>query len=165
MTEDVAARHGVPFYRSAVGEANVVDTMLANEAVLGGEGNGGVIDPRVGLVRDSFVGMALLLDAMAVGNSTVADLADRLPRYAIHKTKIDLAPGRVSGGLARLATHFAEARADSLDGLRLDWPDRWLLVRPSNTEPIVRIFAEAPTAGAAQALCRDAGEVLGTDAS
>jgi phosphomannomutase len=160
MTEDVAARHGVPFYRSAVGEANVVDTMLAHGAVFGGEGNGGVIDPRVGLVRDSFVGMALLLSAMATGNCTVADLADRLPRYAIHKTKVDLAPAKVAAGLTRLAAHFQSARGDQLDGLRLDWPDRWLLVRPSNTEPIVRVIAEARTLREARSLCDDASEVL-----
>ena len=83
MTEDLARKYGVPFYRSAVGEANVVDKMLECGAVLGGEGNGGVIDPRVGLVRDSFVGMALVLDAMAARDLPVSALADELPRYAI----------------------------------------------------------------------------------
>ncbi len=83
MSEDLAKQFGVPLVRSAVGEANVVDAMLAHQAVLGGEGSGGVIDPRVGLVRDSFVGMALILDAMAERGLTVSQLADELPRYEI----------------------------------------------------------------------------------
>ncbi|MBI2824380.1 MAG: phosphoglucosamine mutase [Planctomycetia bacterium] len=161
MTEDLASRHRVPFYRSAVGEANVVDCMLAHGAVLGGEGNGGVIDPRVVLVRDSFVGMALVLDAMAVRQVNVSQLADALPRYEIVKTKIALAPEKIAAGLAALARHFQDATADRLDGLRLDWPGKWLLVRASNTEPIVRAIAEAPTAAEAGRLCSEAARVLG----
>ncbi len=95
MTEDLAKKYGVPFYRSAVGEANVVDAMLEHGAVLGGEGNGGVIDPRVVLVRDSFTAMALILDAMAARNLPVSALADELPRYEICKTKITLAPKKL----------------------------------------------------------------------
>ena len=88
MSEDLAGRYGVPYFRSAVGEANVVDAMLAHDAIFGGEGNGGPIDPAVGLVRDSFVGMARLLDAMAGRQMPISQLADELPRYAIVKTKI-----------------------------------------------------------------------------
>ncbi len=160
MTEDLAGNHGVPFHRSAVGEANVVDLMLAHEAVFGGEGNGGPIDPSVGLVRDSFVGMAQLLDAMAAREAPIADLADALPRYEIVKAKVPLPAERVAAGLDALAAHFADAEPDRLDGLRLDWPDRWLLVRPSNTEPIVRAVAEATTKARAQALCDEAAAVL-----
>jgi phosphomannomutase len=160
MTEDVAARHGVPFHRSAVGEANVVDKMLAVGAVLGGEGNGGVIDPRVGLVRDSFVGMALLLDAMASSGQSISQLAAALPRYAIEKTKITLPRERITEALDALQRHFTDAACDRLDGLRLDWPGKWLLVRGSNTEPIVRAIAEAPTAAEAQRLCMEAGRVV-----
>ena len=104
MTEDLARKYGVPFFRSAVGEANVVDVMLECGAVLGGEGNGGVIDPRVGLVRDSFVGMALVLDAMAARDLPVSALADELPRYAIHKTKVDLAREQ---GCRRRSMHWS----------------------------------------------------------
>jgi len=160
MVEDLANRHAAPFFRTAVGEANVVDAMLAHHAVLGGEGNGGVIDPRIGLVRDSFVGMALLLDAMAAHDCTIAELADSLPRYAIHKAKIPCDPDQVASGLDALETHFPDAVADHIDGLRLDWTDRWLLVRPSNTEPIVRAIAEAPSAAEAQRLCAQAASVL-----
>jgi len=161
MTADLAAQYQVPFHRSAVGEANVVDSMVANDAVLGGEGNGGVIDPRVGMVRDSFVGMALLLDAMAARQLPVSALADELPRYAICKTKVSLPAERVQVGLAALERHFSTAQGDHLDGLRLDWPDKWLLVRASNTEPIVRIIAEAATDDDARRLCDEAGRVLG----
>jgi len=160
MSQDLAKKHGVPFFTSKVGEANVVDRMLAKRAILGCEGNGGVIDPRVGLVRDSFVGMALVLDAMAGRNLPVSVLADQLPHYAIHKAKVDLSPDRVGTGLAMLEKHFSAATPSRLDGLRLDWPDRWLLVRASNTEPIVRVIAEAPQAQAAQGMCKEAADVL-----
>jgi len=155
MTAAVAARHGVACEVAAVGEANVVDRMLACDAMLGGEGNGGVIDPRVGLVRDSFVAMALLLERLALDTlpggdpTTVAALAAALPRLVMRKTKQPLSvalqgPG-LAAGLTRIEQAFPEARADRLDGLRLDWDGGWLLVRGSNTEPIVRIVAEAAT--------------------
>lgn len=160
MSEDLAKKYNVPFFRSAVGEANVVEVMRQHDAILGGEGNGGVIDPRVGFIRDSFVGMALLLDAMAQRGAKISQLADELPRYAIVKTKINLPPEKVAAGLDALAKKLSDARADRLDGLRLDWPDAWLLVRPSNTEPIVRAIAEAPTKAAAEKLCRTAADVL-----
>jgi phosphomannomutase len=160
MSQDVAEKHGVPLFRSAVGEANVVDAMLAHKAVFGGEGNGGPIDPRVVLVRDSFVGMALILDALAERNRTLSQWAAELPRYEIVKTKCAFPPDRLPEAFSALQQRFADAKPDRLDGLRLDWPDRWLLVRGSNTEPIVRIIAEAPTAEAAAGLCQSAGEVL-----
>jgi phosphomannomutase len=160
MTQDLAHRYDVPYHASKVGEANVVDQMLAQAAVMGCEGNGGVIDPRVGLVRDSFVGMALVLDAMAARRLPISALAHQLPQYEIHKSKIDLSPARVKEALAKLEKHFSNAASSWLDGLRLDWPDRWLLVRASNTEPIVRIIAEAPQAATAQGLCEEAAEVL-----
>ncbi len=167
MTEDVARKYRLPFHRSAVGEANVVDKMLDTDAVLGGEGNGGVIDPRVGLVRDSFVGMALVLDAMAARGVPVSQLADELPRYAICKTKIDLPREKITAALEALEAEWPRARADRLDGLRLDWgnPDgsgSWLLVRASNTEPIVRLVAEAPTADGAAHLCQEGERVIRT---
>jgi phosphomannomutase len=160
MSEDLAAKHGVPFFRSAVGEANVVDAMLAHGAVFGGEGNGGPIDPQVGLVRDSFVGMAQLLDAMASRSVPVSRLADELPRYEIVKTKITVPPDKVGAALEAMEHHFAAPQTDRMDGLRLDWPGRWLLVRASNTEPIVRAIAEASTEQEARRLCAEAAEVV-----
>jgi phosphomannomutase len=160
MTQDLAARVGVPLLRSAVGEANVVDAMIAAGAVFGGEGNGGPIDPRVGLVRDSFLGMALLLDAMAERELPIGAMADALPRYEIVKSKISLPKEKIPAGLAALESHFKAAAADRMDGLRLDWSDRWLLVRGSNTEPIVRAIAEAPAESEARRLCDEAARIL-----
>lgn len=160
MSEDLAGRYGVPYFRAAVGEANVVDAMLIHGAAFGGEGNGGPIDPRVGMVRDSFVGMAQLLDAMAQRQEPISRLADELPQYRIVKTKVTLPPERVADAMDSLERRHDRARADRLDGLRLDWPGRWLLVRPSNTEPIVRVIAEAETEDAACHLTREAVEIL-----
>ena len=160
MTQDVAAKYKLPFSRSAVGEANVCDEMIAQNAVFGGEGNGGVIDPRVGYVRDSFAGMALMLDLLAARSEPLSRVAASLPRYEIVKTKMTLDADRWRAGPAALRKHFADAAASTLDGLRLDWPDKWLLVRASNTEPIVRAIAEAPTAAEAQRLCDEAQHVL-----
>jgi phosphomannomutase len=161
MSQDLADKYGVPFYRSAVGEANVVDAMLAHNAIFGGEGNGGPIDPRVVLVRDSFAGMALILDALAEREMKISQLSGELPHYEIVKTKIALPPEKIPAALDALERHFSDAKADRLDGLRLDWPQRWLLVRGSNTEPIVRAVAEAPTAAEAAKLCKSSAEVLG----
>jgi phosphomannomutase len=165
MTEDLADKYRVPFSRSAVGEANVVDEMLKRRAVFGGEGNGGPIDPRVGLVRDSFVGMALVLDAMAARNRPVSALAEELPHYAIYKTKVTVAREAISTALDALERRFADATRNRMDGLRLDWQyadgsGSWLLVRASNTEPIVRIIAEAPTDEEAKRLCDEAANVI-----
>ncbi|MEX2027068.1 MAG: phosphoglucosamine mutase [Pirellulaceae bacterium] len=160
MAQDLAEKYNVPFFRSAVGEANVVDEMLARGAVFGGEGNGGPIDPRVVLVRDSFVGMAQVLAAMASRSLPVSKLADELPRYEIRKTTVQLAPETLPAALNALERHFHDAQADRLDGLRLDWPDRWLIVRGSNTEPIVRVIAEGPTGDAARGLCEATARIL-----
>ena len=160
MTEDLANKYGAKFFRSAVGEANVVDKILANKGMLGGEGNGGVIDLRVGPVRDSFVGMALILDAMVARQMKVSGLAAELPRYAIVKDTIPVPLEKLPDALDALEKHFSDAKPDRLDGLRLDWPDKWLLVRPSNTEPIVRLFAEARSAIEARPLCEETDAVL-----
>lgn len=163
MTLDIAQRFGVPCHLSKVGEANVTDRMLAEAAVYGGEGSGGPIDPRVGYVRDSFVGMAQVLDAMAATGLPVSELVAQLPRYEIRKTTISVAAEQVAAGFDglfdRLAAHFRDAQASRMDGLRLDWDDAWLLIRPSNTEPIVRAVAESKSGERSAELCRVAAEV------
>jgi phosphomannomutase len=161
MSERLAQAAGVAAYRSAVGEANVADMMIAKEAKYGGEGSGGPIDPRVGYVRDSFVGMAQVLALMTEMNQSLASLVDALPKLHIHKAKatIDAALSRES--LTRIAGHFADAAADYGDGLRLAWPDKWLLVRGSNTEPIVRFIAEAQSEAEARRLCDEAAACFG----
>jgi phosphomannomutase len=160
MNEDIARKYGQPFFRTAVGEANVVEVMLAQTAAFGGEGNGGPIDPMVGYVRDSFVGMALVLDAMADRRMSIAELADELPRYEIHKTKLAVDRDTITSVFAALEKRFANAIADYQDGLRLDFGQSWLLVRASNTEPIIRIIAEAATNDEAVRLCAEAAEVI-----
>lgn len=160
MIQDLSSKYEVPFHCSAVGEANVVDAMLSHQACFGGEGNGGPIDPRVGYVRDSFVGMAIVLDAMAAEQLSIRELADRLPRYAIHKTRVAVAAGHMTAVLDLLERHFSAATASRLDGLRLDWPDQWLLIRASNTEPLVRLIAEAGDRSTAESLCQQATEIV-----
>jgi phosphomannomutase len=160
MNEDIAQKYGVPIFRSAVGEANVVDLMLEKEAMFGGEGNGGPIDPEVGLVRDSFVGMAQILDAMAATGKTVAQLVDELPRYALVKRKTTVELSQVPAMLDKTAAVFKQLPCDRLDGLRIDHGDAWVLLRGSNTEPIIRIFAEAPTQNHANRLCDEIEQIL-----
>ena len=172
MAAVIAARHGVVCHVSAVGEANVVDAMLACGAILGGEGNGGVIDPRVVLVRDSFVAMALVLERMCTagendhGLVSIDSLARGLPQLVMKKTKVDLSPELQGPALAtaleRIERAFPTARVSRLDGLRLDWEGGWLLVRASNTEPIVRIVAEAADSVAVdEAIQRATSALLG----
>jgi phosphomannomutase len=160
VVEDIARQFSVPCHRAAVGEANVVERMRASGAMLGGEGNGGVIDPRVGWVRDPFIGMALVLDLMAETGQTLSQLARSLPNYTIVKDKYEVARDRLPQLNAALQARWPEAQANTLDGLRLDWADRWVHVRPSNTEPIVRVIAEAPAAADAERLCREVGQLL-----
>lgn len=160
MTEEIAAGQGSPVYRSAVGEANVADMMIAKNAVYGGEGNGGPIDPRVGYVRDSFVGMAQVLDLMAAQGEGIDQLARRFPALAIQKEKTTINRERLPLILESLPAFFPDARVDRTDGVRLAWSDRWLLIRASNTEPIVRLIAEAPSSEASLQLCRDAASAI-----
>lgn len=160
LSADIAGRFGVECVRAAVGEANVVEKMRAVGALMGGEGNGGVIDPRVGWVRDPFIGMALVLQLMAESGKSISQLVADLPSYAIVKDKYAVPREKLPRLNAELEKRWPEATADRLDGLRLDWPDRWVHVRPSNTEPIVRVIAEAPTANAAGALCKEVGSLL-----
>jgi phosphomannomutase len=175
MAALIAARHGAACHVSAVGEANVVDAMLACGAILGGEGNGGVIDPRVVFVRDSFVAMALVLERMCTAGgdghregsiTSIESLARALPQLIMKKTKVDLSPETrgpaLVAALDRIERAFPRARASRLDGLRLDWDGGWLLVRSSNTEPIVRIVAEAADATAVdEAIQRATAALLG----
>ncbi len=179
VTADVAAKHGCSFFRSHVGEANVVTKMNEVGAVFGGEGNGGVIDPQVGFVRDSFASMAYVLNGLLVAGtlrvpSPAADdtrsvpatterlsaWADSLPQYTIIKDKLECPRERVGAACAALRSAFGDATAQEGDGLRLDWPDSWVQVRASNTEPIIRVIAEAPSSDAAHALCSRAVEIV-----
>lgn len=160
MVEDVARQLGCPCQRSAVGEANVVEMMKQTGAVIGGEGNGGVIDPRVGWVRDPFIGMGLILNLLADTGKKLSELVAELPAYTIVKTKYTADRQRLPALFTAVEQRWPDASVNRLDGLRLDWPDRWVQVRPSNTEPIVRVIAEAPRAADAELLCREVGSML-----
>jgi phosphomannomutase len=163
MTEWLAQKHDVPFYRSNVGEANVVDMMLAHDALYGGEGSGGPIDPRVGFIRDSFVGIAQVLDLMAHSQSTVSELTAQLPRLAMIKDKMMLSKEKLNASIAKLAARLNANRISNLDGVRLDWSDRWLLLRGSNTEPIVRLIAESPNESDSLSLINQAKAIMAED--
>lgn len=153
LSKHLARQFNVEYHQAAVGEANVVDEMLLRKAVFGGEGNGGPIDPRVGLVRDSFVGMALVLELLAKTAEPLSQIVATLPPLAMVKDKISLSASKLPSLLDKLSTEMSAESSSRLDGLRLDWHDQWLLVRGSNTEPIVRLIAEAPTVADAQQLC------------
>ncbi|MFO0939728.1 MAG: phosphoglucosamine mutase [Pirellulales bacterium] len=156
VSKFVAEKFGHKLLQSAVGEANVADCMIANAAVFGGEGNGGPIDPAVGYVRDSFVGMARILCLLAQTGQTVSQHVASLPPLAMVKDKVTLDGSELPRLFEKLIAGMPGAQVSRMDGLKLEWPDRWLLVRGSNTEPIVRFIAEAPTTELARQLC-DAG--------
>jgi phosphomannomutase len=153
MVDDVAKEFGVRVVRAKIGEANVVEAMAANGCGVGGEGNGGVIYPAISTVRDGLAAMALILELMAVRGTPVSALASRWPSYSIVKEKIPCAgnPGNV---IAALASEFADETIDVQDGLKIIRGYGWVHVRPSNTEPIVRCYAEAKTEQQARDLAR-----------
>jgi phosphomannomutase len=160
MIEDVVGAYGCRVVRTAVGEANVVERMKAEGSAIGGEGNGGVIWPRVTYVRDSLSGMALTLGLLAWRGQSLSQVVAGIPRYAIVKRKVDLGAGvHAQEVLARAAKKYARHGPDLSDGVWVGLADQraWLHVRASNTEPILRLIAEAPTQAQAEALLDEAG--------
>ena len=150
---DLAASYGQPYFAAAVGEVNVVSRMKAVEAVIGGEGNGGIIVPDLHYGRDSLIGLALVLSALATSQQNINALRKAYPQYEMVKDKLELSPDfDVEGALTRLMTYFASEKLNTEDGLKIDFSDGWVHLRRSNTEPIVRIYAEANDAQAAAAL-------------
>ncbi|MCW5981167.1 MAG: phosphoglucosamine mutase [Bryobacteraceae bacterium] len=144
IIDEIAGRYGRRVHRTPVGEANVVELMLAVNAVIGGEGsNGGIIFPRVHACRDSFTGMAFILDRMAATGDTASQLAGRLPRYYRRLGKVTFEHGKLGALMQALEETFPGAAADRADGLKLILPDAWIHVRASNTEPLLRLAAEA----------------------
>ncbi len=160
IVDDMAAEHGARVTRAPVGEVNVALRMRAEGAVIGGEGNGGVILPELHLGRDAPLGVALVLQMMHEDGEALSRVVDRFPRYSIIKDKLDRPSKPLDAVYAALTKAFPDAEADTQDGLRLGWADRWVHVRPSGTEPIVRVIAEAPTKGAAQALVDESRALL-----
>ena len=144
MLDDVAAAFNSRVLRTPVGEANVIQTMLASNAAIGGEGNGGVIDPRIVPGRDSLVGIAYVLQLMADSKLPISKLVAQIPRYTIVKTKFPCRREDALRAVEAIKSHYAAEKIDTQDGIRIDFPQAWLHARPSNTEPIMRIIAEAP---------------------
>ena len=154
IVEDVANAANVPVIRAPVGEVNVAVRMRDEHAPIGGEGNGGVILSEVHLGRDAPVGAALLLQLLHEDDTSLSQIVSGLPRYSIVKDKLDRPNASLDTVYDALRAAFPGAAADTQDGLRLSWPDRWVHVRPSGTEPIVRVIAEAPTSREALELVR-----------
>ncbi|MGH7670991.1 MAG: hypothetical protein ACRENQ_16020 [Gemmatimonadaceae bacterium] len=156
VVEDAAVAGGSTLVRAPVGEVNVAVRMREIGAVVGGEGNGGVILPEVHLGRDAPVGAALVLQLLLEEARPLASIVEDLPRYAIVKDKLDRPKASLDAVYGALCAAFPDAEADTQDGLRLSWNDRWVHVRLSGTEPIVRVIAEAPTESEARDLVRQA---------
>lgn len=142
--DDIAARHNARCFRTAVGEINVARRMKMEDSVIGGEGSGGVILPAVHLGRDAIVGIALILQAMADSGKTLSELKKSLPEYHIAKGKIPIGSTDPDEAINRLeSTYAGSARVNRDDGIKFDFPDSWVHLRKSNTEPIIRVIAEA----------------------
>jgi phosphomannomutase len=154
VVEDAARESGAKLVRAPVGEAHVARKMIELKAVIGGEGNGGVMYPALHVGRDAPVALALVLALLARERVTVSELVARAPRYAIVKAKVPRGP-RLEPVYEGLRRGFPGAAVDTQDGLRLAWPDRWLHVRPSGTEPIIRLIAEAPSGADAERLIEE----------
>ena len=166
MIDDICNEFGARLYRSAVGETNVVDMMREKRAVIGGEGNGGVIYPAVNFGRDSFIGMALILEYMTKTGKKVSELVGGIKQYQIEKTKIDCPQEKIKGILGRVRKYaFAGGRdainrVSTIDGVKIDYPDGWVHVRGSNTEPVIRIMAEAESKEQAQEYIKNIEDVI-----
>jgi phosphomannomutase len=152
IIDDVAKNFGVEVIRTKIGEANVVDAIRENGLILGGEGNGGVIYPVVSMVRDGLVGLALIIECMAKNNKKITQLTSLYKEYPIVKEKISIEGLNPKAILAKLTKIFADEKTDTQDGLKIIYPDGWVHIRSSNTEPIMRIYAEAKTEDRAKEL-------------
>ena len=158
---DIAARHRCPYVASAVGEVNVTSLMRHIRAVIGGEGNGGVIYPELHYGRDALVGVALFLTLLAKSGKKVSELKKDYPQYAIAKTKVQLTDKTdVDAILEAVKEKYADEKLTTIDGVKIDFPHSWVHLRKSNTEPILRIYSEAPTMEEAEALASDIKAVI-----
>lgn len=160
VLDDAAGEYGQRVIRAPVGEVNVAVCIRSEGAVIGGEGNGGVILPELHLGRDAPLGVALLLQLLREDSRTVSQIVAGAPRYAIIKDKLARPSAALDTVYAALRAAYPDAEADTQDGLRLGWPDRWVHVRPSGTEPVVRVIAEAPSRAEAQKLVDGGRELL-----
>ncbi len=152
---DITRMHGGEYSAAAVGEVNVVAEMKRTHAIIGGEGNGGVIYPECHYGRDALVGIALFLSALAEKGCTVCEWKSRLPQYAISKNRIDLTDNEaIESKLNRLKTIYRNERINDIDGVKIDFEQGWVHLRKSNTEPIIRVYSEAATSEQANLLAQ-----------
>ncbi len=152
---DVTEEHGGTYFASAVGEVNVVEKMKEVQAVIGGEGNGGIIYPELHYGRDSLVGIALFLSHLAEEKCAVSALRQRYPSYFMSKEKIELTPQLdVDAILKTITEHYKSEQLSTIDGVKIDFPDNWVHLRKSNTEPIIRIYTEAKSQESADSLAQ-----------
>ncbi|WP_435412581.1 phosphoglucosamine mutase [Psychroserpens mesophilus] len=150
---DITEKHGGTYEASAVGEVNVVALMKKNNAVIGGEGNGGIIYPELHYGRDALVGVALFLSLLAEKKMDVSDLRASYPNYFMSKKKIQLTPDLdVDGILSTMESNYSHENLTTIDGVKIDFTDSWVHLRKSNTEPIIRIYTEAPSQHEADSL-------------
>lgn len=150
---DITEKHGGTYEASAVGEVNVVELMKKNNAIIGGEGNGGIIYPELHYGRDALVGVALFLSLLAEKKMTTSALRATYPNYFMGKKKIELTPGMdVDGILAKMEERYQNENLTTIDGVKIDFSNSWVHLRKSNTEPIIRIYTEAPSQEEADAL-------------
>jgi len=154
VIDDVAKNFGVKVIRTKIGEANVVDAIRQNNLLLGGEGNGGVIYPKVSMVRDGLVGLALIIECMAKNDKKITQLTSQYCEYPIVKEKISIVGLNPEEVLKKLAKIFANEKIDTQDGLKIIYNDGWVHIRSSNTEPIMRVYAEAITQEKAKELAK-----------
>lgn len=158
---DVTRAHGCTYTAAAVGEVNVTTEMKRTGAVIGGEGNGGVIYPELHYGRDALVGVALFLTLLAKSGKKVSELHRELPQYAIYKTKVELQPGLdVDLLLEQIKQKYAGEQITDIDGVKIDFADSWVHLRKSNTEPIVRVYSEAATMQQAEELAQSVRSVI-----
>jgi phosphomannomutase len=152
---DVTEKHGGKYFASAVGEVNVVTLMKEVNAVIGGEGNGGIIDPQLHYGRDALVGIAVFLTHLAKSDMTISALRTTYPSYFMSKNKIDLPEGDVVNKIfTALKIQYATQPLSDIDGLKIEFDNSWVHIRTSNTEPIMRIYTEAPSTEAANDLAQ-----------
>ena len=158
---DVTRKYGCEYNASAVGEVNVVTLMKKTNAVIGGEGNGGVIYPAAHYGRDALVGIALILTYLAKKGMKTSELRATYPPYCIAKNRIDLTPETdVDAILAKVKELYKDQEVNDIDGVKIDFPDKWVHLRKSNTEPIIRVYSEAATMEAADELGKQIMEVV-----
>lgn len=163
MSADIAHKYGSKCFRSKIGEGYVVDKILEHDAIIGGEGNGGMIYPTINTVRDSFTSLSLILELLAERKKTITECINELPKYFMKKDKFPVMSD-LETLYAKLKDKFPETIINKEDGIRFDWPDRsWVHVRPSNTEPIVRVFGESKDENRINTILKEVRLTLGLE--